>query len=86
MNRQTHQRPTHTARRRYMKASSSMISQMLKLAPRLEFEKLVRDTGRARGDKTGELEPVRGDDVLPIGTGTLAARDLWWPARVQPPL
>ena len=53
---------------------------------RLEFEKLVRDTGPARGDKTGELEPVRGDDVLPVGTGALAARDLWWPARVQPPL
>ena len=34
-----------------MKASCSMFSQILKLIPRLEFEKLVRDTGAERAAK-----------------------------------
>ena len=34
-----------------MKASCSMFSQILKLVPRLEFEKLVRDTGAERAAK-----------------------------------
>jgi len=34
-----------------VKASCSMFSQILKLIPRLEFEKLVRDTGAERAAK-----------------------------------
>ena len=34
-----------------MKASCSMFSQIVKLVPRLEFEKLVRDTGAERAAK-----------------------------------
>ena len=50
-----------------MKASCSMFSQILKLGPRLEFEKLVRETGaEGGGERAEQLEPVRGDDVLPV--------------------
>ena len=53
--------------------SCSMFSQILKLIPRTDFQRIVKQTGAEyRSKGLVELEPIRGDAFLPTGARPLA--------------